>query len=102
MYILFESEGKNYNGIYDFSIIMVNDDNSRKRYTFYLNDSYLVNKIKWMIAKGKELHGYVIDMLKKNNIKSEIDINGFKNNLIDRNDHLTNHLVHKLIEEIKS
>ena len=67
MYLILESSIKNFDGIYDLSVIVVKEDN-RKRYTYHLNDGHLVNKIKWMISKSKKLHGTVMNILNKNNI----------------------------------
>jgi hypothetical protein len=69
MYIILESSIKGWNGIFDISILIINEENETKSpYTFHLNDVHTVNKIEWMVGKHRNLHGYALNLLKKNNI----------------------------------
>jgi hypothetical protein len=78
MNLIHQMTKKNWNGVYDVNVIIVNDNN-KKEYTFRLSDAHTVKKIEWMIGKHKNFHGSALKLLKENNIKEE-DHNDVKTN----------------------
>ena len=71
MHLIYESTTKDYNGIIEISVYIVNEFDNFKKYVYKLSSEYAVRRFFFYFRKGKQFHGIALSILNKFKIEKE-------------------------------
>jgi hypothetical protein len=73
MHIIHEATIEHPDGIVDISIIVVNEPNTFKKYTYHLKSKYIAEKFHTYYRMGRGMHRSALALLNKHNTYKEVE-----------------------------
>jgi len=71
MYLIHKSTIKDYNGVIEISVCIVNEYDNFKKYVYNLSSEYAARRFFFYFRKGKQFHGLALSILNKFKIEKE-------------------------------